>query len=162
MCADPLEPRDIDRGHIASIEPGGFGELSAHQPRRWFLAQGRARKDSELDAARAQIPARFFGFAADIAKQSGQKRSMHHLITGWLLVWMPAHLRNQYVKLSMQIAPLTQAQVGEEILGACLRELPVGFLVFERIVEKRPDLLQAGKLGTLVLELRMRGIGELL
>ena len=113
----------------------------------------------EADAARAQVVRFGFAFQADVAQQACQKRAVDLLVIGRLVADAPALLVGELHQLAVHVAPLAHATHREEVLLAGRSELAIGELV-TRLLEKRPQLQVAGKLGLLVLEARMRLVGR--
>ena len=118
--------------------------------------------DQEADAARAEVVAGFVRLAADIAEQAGQQRLVDGVVGAGDVVFLPAQFGDHRVQLPVHLAPLAQAQVGEEIRVAGIDQLLVRFLVVDGIPEPVPQLHPAEEFRLLVGEQLVLFIGRLL
>ena len=112
----------------------------------------------ETDAARAQIIS-VLRLRADVAEQAGEQRPMDLLIVGGRLENAPAELHDQLLQLPVDVAPLTHAIEGEEMLPAGLVQPAAGFPLRERFLEKIPELDPGKEIGLLVVEAFLRLVG---
>lgn len=71
----------------------------------------------------------------------------------------PAVLAHDGQQLRMDVAPLAQPQVRQEVLPACVDELAIRLLVRDGLLEPRPDLQPLQEFGTLVGEPAVRLVG---
>ncbi|CAG9217134.1 hypothetical protein BGLA2_2640002 [Burkholderia gladioli] len=160
--ADLLDPFRLDPRQAARIEPAGLHQLGGHHPAPGLLDQGRARPQMELDAARAQVMRLVVGLHADIAEQAREQGQVN-LLEGRLdLVQAPAVLAHHRQQLAVDVAPLAQPQVREEVGAAGVHQLPVRLLVRHRLLEPAPDPQPLQEFGALVGELAVRLVGLLL
>src|SRR5207245_10332788 len=71
----------------------------------------------------------------------------------------PAELHDQLLQLRVDVAPLTHAIEGEEMLPAGLVQPAAGFPLRERFLEKIPELDPGKEIGLLVVEAFLRLVG---
>ncbi len=139
MTADPLQPFRLDLRDTARIEPRGIDQFGSHHPFPRLLQQLRAGPDVEFDRARAQIMRILIGLETDIAQQASEQRGVKLFVSRRHLVQAPALLAHDRQQLRMDVAPLAQPQLRQEVGAAVILQQPVRFLVFDRFVEPLPD-----------------------
>ncbi len=151
--ADLLDPFGLDLREAARIEPARLDQFGGHHPAPGLLHERRARPQMELDAARAQVMRLVVGLQADVAEQAREQGQVDLLVGRLDLVEAPAVLAHHRQQLRVDVAPLAQPQVREEVGAAGVHQLPVRLLVRDRLLEPGPDLQPLQEFGALVGEL---------
>ncbi|MDR8821975.1 hypothetical protein FEQ05_05719 [Burkholderia pseudomultivorans] len=160
--ADLLDPFGLDLREAARIQPARLDELGRHHPAAGLLRERGARPQIKLDAARAEIVRIVVGLHAEVAEQARQQRQMHLLVGRVGFVEAPAVLAHDRQQLRMDVAPLAQPQVRQEVLPARVDQLAVRLLVRDRFLEPCPDLQPLQEFRALVGKAPVRLVGLLL
>ncbi|MCY1432154.1 hypothetical protein D9M71_481440 [compost metagenome] len=155
-----LDPVRLDLGHHARIQLGGLDQFGSHHPLRALTPQARRRVYPEASLTGALVVA-FFGLLADLAEQAAENGLVHLLVIGRFLVHRQLQVTADQRQLAMGIAPLTQAQVIEEILAAPVAQR-VGRQRLALLFKATPQVDQRGEVGIHVLPLCVGLVGGLL
>ncbi|MNK97140.1 hypothetical protein D3C87_1174580 [compost metagenome] len=166
VTAHLFQPLRLDARQRAREQPAGLDQLGRDDPAPDLARDQRARPQVELDAARAQVlapaPVGLVQLQADVPEQPGQQRLVDLLERRFRLIQAPALLGHRRQKLRVNISPLAQPHVREEVGAALVLQLPVGLLVRHRLLEPLPQLDPSQELGLFVHELAMGLVGGFL
>ena len=138
-----LDPLRVDPGHGAGEQPGSLDQLGGHHPARWSPGQRRPRKDHELGAAGAEVlapPAALTVAAADsgpelavrrrqqadLAQQAGEHGHVDPVRVGVGVVRAQTGGAGGRPQLPVQVLPLPNAQVVQELLAQQPAEAAAG------------------------------------
>ncbi len=167
--AHALEPGRLDARHRSREQARGLHQFSGHDPATGLACQRRARPHVEADLTRAQVrclaPIGRVGverLAPDVAEQARQQRQVQLLVSGRRVVQAPAQLRYDPVQLGLHVHPFAQPARADELAPQLLGEPAIGFLVSQPLLQRVPQLDQAGEFGLFVRVHAVRLIGGFL
>ena len=130
IAGDRFDPLGLDLRRTACVQARRLGQLGSEHPLGSLFRQTGSGVQEKPDAARAEIlllaHGCVFGLAADVRQQTGQERAMNGGVTRVVDALRqrfrktPAELAHLVRELPIQIAPLHQAQVRDEMRAAAL------------------------------------------
>ena len=151
MRADLLDPFRLDPGHRAGVDLGRLHLLGGHDPLRLGLEQEGTGVDKELRATGAGVFVLFLA-QADVGQQAGQQRPVNFAVLAGRLIQLQLQFALDYLHdLAVDVMPLRQAHVGQEVIAAILAQLGLGQMFF-LLLELLPEFQQRQKVGLFVLE----------
>ena len=182
-----LDPDRIEAGHGAAVEAAGVDHLGGHHPataagglgargggggllgralRRTATRQPRAGMQKEPGRMGAQVVGLVGCAASEVAKQTGQQRTMQGLIARRLLIGQPLHRTDRLKQLGMDIGPFPKLARRQKFALQALRECAARFAGWAAGLLLRlppvPEFHVAQKIGARIDEAGMRLIGGLL
>ena len=157
---DPLGP---DGGRLPPPQARGLDQLGRHHPLGRLPGQRRPGEDGEPGAARAQVLAGVALLEADVAEQPGQQGGVDAVGVGVGLgpVELDAEVAGDGAELAVEVLPLADPQVVEELGPAQLAELVRGQLGLA-FVQVAPEVQPGQEVGALVGEAAVLLVGRLL
>ena len=181
MRGDRLDPLRLDRGDGPAPQPRGLDELGGDDPVRRLAGQAGAGEDRELGAAGAEVlgqrtaaalrppgaplPGRAGGehhLHADVGQETGEQGGVNHgPVQKTMNLGVDPEIGGQAMQLAVQVLPLADAQVVEELGAAQAAEGGAGQLALP-LGEVVPERDEGEEVRFRLGEAAVRGVGGLL